>query len=190
MDTAPWELSVNEKSKPKLNTLGMQCQRKDIAQWLRTFWSMLHSLPHNPCVLQVPGCPVIFQIWATFGLCGHSNIFVTSATFSPVFSLLIAKVWPLASFILYGDVWPITSLGIWSVCSAITHVQLWFEQSCGYCRLRSAACHCWIVGVLVHIVWPHHFLAACRCRQGLEGELFLAGLCCLRSLLRDKRFSC
>lgn len=34
MDMAPWELGANEKSKPKLNTVGMQCQRKDIAQWL------------------------------------------------------------------------------------------------------------------------------------------------------------
>lgn len=76
MDMALWELGVNKKSKSKLNTLGMQCQRKDIAQWLQTFWSMLHSLPHDLCAPQVPGCPVIFQIWATFGLCDDSSIFV------------------------------------------------------------------------------------------------------------------
>lgn len=32
MVTAPWELSENEKSKPKLNTVGWQCQRKVITQ--------------------------------------------------------------------------------------------------------------------------------------------------------------
>lgn len=123
MDTAPWELDVNEKSKPKLNTVGTQCQRKDIAWWLQTFWSVLQSLQHNLCVSQVPGCPVIFQIWAAFGSCGDAIIFTLPC--SPAFSLSIAKVWPLmVSFILYGDVWLITSLRIQSVDSAITCVQL------------------------------------------------------------------
>ena len=103
MDVAPWELGVNEKSKPKLNTVGMQCQRRDIAQWLQTSWSLLQSLQHNLCVSQVPGCAVIFQIQATFGSCGDASMF--ALPFSPAFSLTIAKVWPLmASFILYGDV--------------------------------------------------------------------------------------
>lgn len=31
MDMAPWELGVSEKSKPKLNTVGMLYQRKVIA---------------------------------------------------------------------------------------------------------------------------------------------------------------
>lgn len=34
MATAPWELSLNEKSKPKLNTVGLQCQKKVITEWL------------------------------------------------------------------------------------------------------------------------------------------------------------
>jgi len=130
MDMAPWELGVNENSEPKLNSVGMHCQRKDIAQRLQTFWSVLQSIRNNLCLCPVPGCPVIFQIWATYGSCGDASIF--ALPFSPAFSLTIAEVWPImASFILYGDVWLSTSLRVQSVGSAITLVQLWSGQSWG-----------------------------------------------------------
>ena len=144
-DAAPWELGVDEKSKPKLNTVGTQCQRKDIAQWLQTFGSLLQSLQGNLCVSQVLGCAVVFQIWAIFGLCGTASIF--TLPFSTAFSLTIARVWPLmASFVLCGDVWLITSLGIQSAISATTHTQLWFEQRWGIMKATQccmSSLDCW-----------------------------------------------
>lgn len=162
MDMAPWELGVNEKSKPKLNTVGMQCQRKDIAQWLQTFWSLLQRLQHNLCVSQVPGCTVIFQTQTAFGSCGDAS--------SPAFFLTIAKVATfryLLCFTVVCDSWPVWGCSHWAQLSLMCSCDM--SKGGGQWRPRSTVCHCWIV-------WRHHFLTARRCWRGLERALFLAEL--------------